>query len=318
MENKKRFGLDSITVEDVNELFEDNNVRTHFTLKRAKIMAALIYIDGINKKDDQGRFFVENSYLCSVANIAEKNLIKALRAFEKNGYITREVGTTERQASKYFINYPKLEEGDEITTYDSEKVSSESKKEKKEHTKEEYKEWLAKTAKKNRNNPNNSEQAFIDILNYFHIKYNFEIPIVYESKKGYIFDFYINIDGNNYDIEIDGITHMNEDAKLRDEERDAFAKSHNIKVIRLNSYFVLYLRNVFKKEFTKESFLEWIINECPINFKNDISEPKEKERKDNDDLDSMFQFDKNACLKDSGDGLAEKIFKEYKAKHRPK
>ena len=179
-------------------------------------------------------------------------------------------------------------------------------KEKKEHTKEEYKEWLAKTANKNRNNPNNSEQAFIDILNYFHIKYNFEIPIVYESKKGYIFDFYINIDGNNYDIEIDGITHMNEDAKLRDEERDAFAKSHNIKVIRLNSYFVLYLRNVFKKKFTKESFLEWIINECPINFK-----------KDNDDIDSMFQFDKSRCL-NGRDGLAEKIFKEYKAKHKSK
>ena len=128
MENRNRFGLDSITVEDVNELFEDNNVRAHFTLKRAKVMAALIYIDGINKKDGQDRFFVENSYLCSVANIAEKNLIKALRAFEKNGYITREVGTTERQASKYFINYHKLEEGDEITIYDSEKVSSESKK----------------------------------------------------------------------------------------------------------------------------------------------------------------------------------------------
>ena len=128
MKNRNRFGLDSITVEDVNELFEDNNVRTHFTLKRAKVMAALIYIDGINKKDGQDRFFVENSYLCSVANIAEKNLIKALRAFEKNGYITREVGTTERQASKYFINYPKLEEGDKITTYDSEKVSSENKK----------------------------------------------------------------------------------------------------------------------------------------------------------------------------------------------
>ena len=128
MENRNRFGLDSITVEDVNELFEDNNVRAHFTFKRAKIMAALIYIDGINKKDDQGRFFVENTYLCSLADIAEKNLINALRAFEKNGYITREAGTIERKASKYFINYPKLEEGDEITTYDFEKVSSESKK----------------------------------------------------------------------------------------------------------------------------------------------------------------------------------------------
>ena len=128
MDKRNRFGLDSITVEDVNELFEDNNVRAHFTLKRAKVMAALIYIDGINKKDGQNRFFVENSYLCSVANIAEKNLIKALRAFEKNGYITREAGTIERKASKYIINYPKLEEGDEITNYSSEKVSSESKK----------------------------------------------------------------------------------------------------------------------------------------------------------------------------------------------
>lgn len=190
-------------------------------------------------------------------------------------------------------------------------------KEKKEHTKEEYKEWLAKTANKNRNNPNNSEQAFIDILDYFDIKYNFEIPIIYESKKGYIFDFYLNIDGNNYDIEIDGITHMNEDAKLRDEERDAFAKSHDIKVIRLNSYFVLYLRNIFKKEFTKESFLEWIINGCQINLK-DMSEYKEKERKNDDNLDSMFPFDKNKCLNNDRDDLAKRIFEKYKAMHNSK
>lgn len=241
-------------------------------------------------------------------------------------------------------------------------------KEKKEHTKEEYKEWLAKTAKKNRNNPNNSEQAFIDILDYFDIKYNFEIPIIYESKKGYIFDFYLNIDGNKYDIEIDGITHMNEDAKLRDEERDAFAKSHNIKVIRLNSYFVLYLRNIFKEKFTKESFLEWIVNGCQINLK-DMSEYKEKyenikieldtiakkfkktletscelqlkatelelmiseltsklnnilttveERKNDDNLDSMFPFDKNKCLNNDRDDLAKRIFEKYKAMHNSK
>lgn len=149
---------------------------------------------------------------------------------------------------------------------------------KKEQTKEQFKEWLEETANKNRNNPNHSEQAFIDILDYFNIPYTFEKPIICNHKygyNGYIFDFYMVIDGNKYDIEIDGISHTDEDAKTKDQKRDALAKDCNIEVIRLDSYFVLYLRNIFEDEFTKESFLEWIINGCPINFK-DMSEYKEK------------------------------------------
>ena len=147
---------------------------------------------------------------------------------------------------------------------------------KKEQTANQYAEWLFETAKKNRNNPNYSEQAFIDILDYFAIKYRFQVPIIYEPKNGYIFDFAMNIDGNEYDIEIDGKSHMSELTKLKDFKRDVQTKEHNINVIRLDSYFVLYLRNVFKEEFTKESFLKWIINGCPINLKKDMSEYKEK------------------------------------------
>lgn len=150
---------------------------------------------------------------------------------------------------------------------------------KKNQTKEQYKEWLNKIAKEKRNKPNHSEQAFIDILDYFDIKYTFEKPIIYNHKdgyNGYIFDFYMIIDDNKYDIEIDGISHTDEDAKSKDQKRDMLAKDCNIKVIRLDSYFVLYLRNIFEEEFTKESFLKWIINGCPINLKKDMSEYKYK------------------------------------------
>ena len=159
---------------------------------------------------------------------------------------------------------------------------------KKNQTKEQYKEWLNKIAKEKRNNPNHSEQAFIDMLDYFDIKYTFEKPIIYNHKdgyNGYIFDFYIliddnefdiEIDDNEFDIEIDGISHTDEDSKLKDQKRDALAKDCNIEVIRMDSYFVLYLRNIFEDEFTKESFLKWIINGCPISFKKDMSEYKEK------------------------------------------
>lgn len=160
---------------------------------------------------------------------------------------------------------------------------------KKKQTLEQYKEWLEETANKNRNNPNHSEQAFIDILDYFVIPYVFEKPILYDIKDGYygyIYDFYMIIDGNKYDIEIDGISHMDEDTKLKDFTRDALAKDFNYKVIRLDSYFVLYLRNIFKDEFTKESFLKWIINGCPIDFKKDMSEYKEKYENTKKELDT--------------------------------
>lgn len=147
---------------------------------------------------------------------------------------------------------------------------------KKNQTKEQYKEWLNEAANKNRNNPNHSEQAFIDILDYFDIKYTFQKPVIYDNKDGYIYDFYMIIDDNEYDIEIDGKSHMSEFTKLKDFKRDVQSKGCNVNVIRLDSYFVLYLRNIFKDEFTKESFLKWIINECPINLKKDMSEYKEK------------------------------------------
>lgn len=147
---------------------------------------------------------------------------------------------------------------------------------KKNQTKEQYKEWLIAAAEKNRNNPNHSEQAFIDILDYFEIKYTFQKPVLYDGKDGYIFDFYIIIDNNEFNIEIDGKSHMDEITELKDFKRDVQTKDRKIKVIRLDSYFVLYLRNIFKDKFTKESFLEWIINGCPINLEKDMSEYKYK------------------------------------------
>lgn len=158
---------------------------------------------------------------------------------------------------------------------------------KKNQTKEQYVEWLEETADKKRNNPNHSEQAFLDILDYFKIPYVFEKPVLYEIKDGYygyIFDFYIIIDGNKFDIEIDGISHTDEDAKSKDFKRDELSKHFNYKVIRLDSYFVLYLRNIFVEEFTKESFLKWITNGCQINFK-DMSEYREKYERTKKDLD---------------------------------
>lgn len=171
---------------------------------------------------------------------------------------------------------------------------------KKNQTKEQYKEWLNKIAEEKRNNPNHSEQAFIEILDYFDIKYTFEKPIIYNHKdgyNGYIFDFYILIDDNEFDIEIDGISHTDEDSKLKDQKRDALAKDCNIEVIRMDSYFVLYLRNIFEDEFTKESFLKWIINGCPISFKKDMSEYKEKYERTKKELDETRTEWKNGINK---------------------
>jgi len=208
---------------------------------------------------------------------------------------------------------------------------------KKNQTKEQYKEWLNKIAEKNRNNPNHSEQAFIDILDYYNIKYTFEKPVIYNDKDGYygyIFDFYIIIDGKEFDIEVDGISHTNKDAKLKDQKRDMLTKDCNIKVIRLDSYFVLYLRNVFKQEFTKESFLKWIINECPINLKKDIESYKDSESDIYNILlnkINIIEEKENIIVKliniieekerkgnDRRHNLAEEIFEKFKVEHESK
>ena len=81
----KRFGLNQSEINDefVNEILEDNGIEINLTKKRKKLLAILLYINGIDKKNENGYFFVENSFLCEIVGIAENNLINGLNYLKK-------------------------------------------------------------------------------------------------------------------------------------------------------------------------------------------------------------------------------------------
>ena len=91
MDNKRnRFALDSMDIEFAEEILEDNGYsELKLTNKRKMILATLLYINGIDEKDSQGYFFVENSYLCQLVGISEPALIESLKYFNSVGIILR-------------------------------------------------------------------------------------------------------------------------------------------------------------------------------------------------------------------------------------
>lgn len=91
MENKRnRFALDSMDLDFANEILEDAGYQNiKLTNKRKMILATLLYIDGIDTKDNEGQFYVENSYLCNLIGITERTLIKSLKYLQSIGIISR-------------------------------------------------------------------------------------------------------------------------------------------------------------------------------------------------------------------------------------
>ena len=104
MDNKRnRFALDDFTIEDANELLEDNGyIDMNISDKRKMILGVLLYINGIDNKDNDGYFFVENEFICKLIGITKKTLLKALKYFISLGIISR-ISGKRGQASMYKI-----------------------------------------------------------------------------------------------------------------------------------------------------------------------------------------------------------------------
>ena len=101
----KRFGLNQSEINDefVNEILEDNGIEINLTKKRKKLLAILLYINGIDKKNENGYFFVENTFLCEIVGIAENNLINGLNYLKKIKLIDR-ISGKRGSASLYKVN----------------------------------------------------------------------------------------------------------------------------------------------------------------------------------------------------------------------
>ena len=90
---RKRFELDEMNIEFANEILEDNGYQDlKLTSKRKMILATLLYINGIDEKNEQGYFFVENLFLCQLVGISEPALIESLKYFISVGIISRIAG----------------------------------------------------------------------------------------------------------------------------------------------------------------------------------------------------------------------------------
>ena len=93
---------DEFTEEVVNQLIKDNNITIKLTAKRKRLLAVLLYLNGLDNKDEQGRFFIDNLWLSQFVEITETNLLVALRYFISNGIIERESGSN-HNCSRYKI-----------------------------------------------------------------------------------------------------------------------------------------------------------------------------------------------------------------------
>ena len=90
---RKRFSLDEMDIEFAEEILEDEGYQDlKLTSKRKMILATLLYINGIDTKDEQGYFFVENSYLCKLIGVSEPTLIDSLKYFNSVGILSRIAG----------------------------------------------------------------------------------------------------------------------------------------------------------------------------------------------------------------------------------
>lgn len=110
---RNRFSLDAMDLEFANEILEDNGYQgIKLTNKRKMILGTLLYINGIDEKDSNGYFFVENSYLCQLIGISEPALIESLKYFNSVGILSRISGKRgsaslykiEKNFSKNFSN----------------------------------------------------------------------------------------------------------------------------------------------------------------------------------------------------------------------
>ena len=90
MDKRNRFALDSMDLDFANEILEDEGYQNiKLTNKRKMILATLLYINGIDEKNEEGQFFVENLFLCKLIGITERTLIKSLKYLQSIGILSR-------------------------------------------------------------------------------------------------------------------------------------------------------------------------------------------------------------------------------------
>lgn len=91
MDNKRnRFALDSMDLDFANEILEDYGYQDlKLTSKRKMILATLLYINGIDEKNEEGYFFVENDFLTNLIGMSKRALITSLQYLQSVGLIER-------------------------------------------------------------------------------------------------------------------------------------------------------------------------------------------------------------------------------------
>lgn len=99
MKNRNRFGLDKMNDELVNDILP---VEINLPKNQKNLLATLIYINGIDKKDKDGFFYVDNKYLMEVLGVSEPTIISNANKLIEEGFIQRVTGK-KNHPSKYLI-----------------------------------------------------------------------------------------------------------------------------------------------------------------------------------------------------------------------
>ena len=107
------------------------------------------------------------------------------------------------------------------------------------------KKWLKIFLKEKRceqiDNANKKEMLLKEVFDMFEIDYEYQHTETILNKneyewKGYIYDFLVDIDGNKYDVEVDGSSH--DGKEKQDRKRDELSRSIGIETIRFSTQMV--------------------------------------------------------------------------------
>ena len=169
MENRNRFGLDKMNDELVNDILP---VEINLPKNQKNLLATLIYINGIDKKDKDGFFYVDNKYLMEVLGVSEPTIISNANKLIEEGFIQRVTGK-KNHPSKYLVT-------DLIKKYTKEYTKDFSK-----YTKEYTKDFSKYTKKYTKNFSKNFSKT---VENFSQDK-----DIDKEKDKEYIFNIINNI-----------------------------------------------------------------------------------------------------------------------------
>lgn len=106
---------------------------------------------------------------------------------------------------------------------------------------ESLKVFLEEKKKEQIDNANKSEMLLKDVFDMFGIDYDYQHTETIPKKngyewQGYIYDFLVEIDGNKYDVEVDGSSHDGKEEY--DKIRDYLSKSIGIETIRFSTQMV--------------------------------------------------------------------------------